>query len=71
MFFFSKFYIIVKKFKNDKYQYHVKEMFWIQAQKVIAIFNGDFQAMVDETIQINTKKGMPPVNFHNFEKLLF
>ena len=27
--YFSKFYIIVKKFKNDKYQYHVKEMFWI------------------------------------------
>lgn len=46
-------------------------MFWIQAQKLIAMFKGDFQAMVDQTIVMNSRKGMPPVDFHQFEKLLY
>ncbi len=35
------------------------------------MFNGDFQAMVDQTIVMNSRKGMPPVDFHQFEKLLY
>ncbi len=68
----QKFYVIVKKFKNDKFKYHIHTMYCIQAKRLLACFDNDYQLMIDNTIKINTKKGLyPPVDFSMMDKYLY
>ena len=39
---FRKFYIVVKKYKNDKYAYHIHEMYWVQAKRALQKYNFDY-----------------------------
>jgi len=46
------------------------ELFWVQAQRLLALFDQDYQAMLDECVKINPHGVKPGVEFH-FEKILY
>ena len=60
----------MKKYKNDKFRLFVHEIFWVQAQKLLQMFDHDYQALVDECIKVNPHGIKPGVEFH-VEKMLY
>jgi hypothetical protein len=60
----------VKKYKNDKFRVYIHQIFLVQGQKLLQLFDNDFQALVDECIKINPHGVKPGVEFH-VEKVLF
>ena len=67
----QKFYIIVKKYTNDKYKFHIKELYATQGHKLLSIFDNDFNALIDRSIKVSSRKGVPPVDFSLLDKLLY
>ena len=63
--------MIVKRYKNEKFTYYIHEMYTLQAKKLLGMFDNDYQAMVDACLRINTKKGLPPVDFSLIDRYLY
>ena len=68
---FRKFFIIVKKYTNDKYKYFVKEMYATQGHKLLGLFENDFNRLIEQTIKVTSRRGLPPVDFSLLDKLLY
>jgi hypothetical protein len=66
----QKFYVVVKRYKNDKYTYYAHELYCVQARRLLSKFGNDYQQLIDATVCINFRKGMPPVDFSLMDKYL-
>ncbi|TNV73947.1 hypothetical protein FGO68_gene5103 [Halteria grandinella] len=66
-----KFYVVVKRYKNDKFKYFTHELYCVQAKKLLTLFDNDYQAMIDATVRVSYRKGAPPVDFSWMDKYLY